>query len=306
MDLKRGESASAAVGSSARDPRPPIRRKEVNMCPRCLSRLWSAIGTGAARFRPALVRPARRRRGAFTLIELLVVIAIIAILAALLFPVFAQAREKARQTMCASNMRQMGLAVTMYREDYDSRNPNEWPWWKAGRFDWDHTFLEVIAPYTKNQQIEACPSASSHIYYSKKDTRPASANVGGNPICYLMNETGWCDGLYIGNEVMDADVTRPSEIIYVGEATGDKEWTNYHIAYTTPKDVNSSTCGHNPLPDQPLALTDLYNTPGADFGKQGFIYVYPARHNGGNNYLYYDGHVKWMNSFLGRNWRVKE
>src|SRR3989442_716208 len=59
----------------------------------------------------------------FTLIELLVVIAIIAILAAILFPVFAQAREKARQTACLSNMKQLSLALEMYRTDYDGRNP---------------------------------------------------------------------------------------------------------------------------------------------------------------------------------------
>src|SRR2546422_4077335 len=91
-------------------------------------------------------------RPAFTLIELLVVIAIIAILAAILFPVFAQAREKARQTMCTSNMRQMGVGLDMYRQDYDSRNPNEWPWWNQGVFNWDHTFLEGISPYTKSQK----------------------------------------------------------------------------------------------------------------------------------------------------------
>jgi prepilin-type N-terminal cleavage/methylation domain-containing protein/prepilin-type processing-associated H-X9-DG protein len=246
-----------------------------------------------------------KRLRAFTLIELLVVIAIIAILAAILFPVFAQAREKARQAMCSSNMRQMGLALTMYREDYDGRGPNEWPWYKERLWDWDHTFLEVISPYTKSQQIAACPSAPSGLYYSKKDTRAKSANSGGNPICFLMNETGWCEGIYMGFEVSDAEVTRPSEIIYVGEVTGDKQWTNFHIAYTTPKEVNSTTCGRNPLLDQPIALTDLYNTPGCDFGKQGFKFVYAPRHNGGNNYLFYDGHVKWMKSFLGSNWRVK-
>ena len=58
--------------------------------------------------------------------------------------------------------------------------------------------------------------------------------------------------------------------------------------------------------DQPIALTDLYNTPGDDFGKEGFVFVFPARHNGGNNYLFYDGHMKWMKSFLGRNWRAKD
>src|SRR5262249_43774876 len=84
----------------------------------------------------------RTAHAAFTLIELLVVIAIIAILAAILFPVFAQAREKARQTMCASNMRQLGLATTMYRQDYDETNTNEWPWHGLSLWDWDHTFLE--------------------------------------------------------------------------------------------------------------------------------------------------------------------
>jgi prepilin-type N-terminal cleavage/methylation domain-containing protein/prepilin-type processing-associated H-X9-DG protein len=247
-----------------------------------------------------------RKPKGFTLIELLIVIAVIAILAAILFPVFAQARDKARQTMCASNMRQIGLALIMYRQDYDEKNPNEWPWAGQQIWDWDHTFLEVISPYTKSQQIAVCPSAQSGLYYSKKDTRPRSMNQGGNPIGYFMNETGWCDGLYMGLEIPDALVPRPSEIIFVGEGTGDKEWNTFHIAYTVPKDVRSTTCGHNPQFDQPIALTDLYNTPGDDFGLQGFKIVYPARHSGGNNYVFYDGHVKWMKSFLGRHWRVKE
>ena len=97
-----------------------------------------------------------------------------------------------------------------------------------------------------------------------------------------------------------------SDIIFIGEGTGDKEWNTFHIAYTTPKDVRSTTCGHNPLPNQPIALTDLYNTPGDDFGGQGFKIIYSPRHNGGNNYVFYDGHVRWMRSFLGINWRVKE
>ncbi len=270
----------------------------------------SFLASRAFSIRYRFLSPASRGKvggGGFTLIELLVVIAIIAILAAILFPVFAQAREKARQTMCASNIRQMGLALIMYREDYDGRSPNEWPWYKQSLFDWDHTFLEVVSPYTKSQQIAACPSAPSGLYFSKKDARAGKTNQGGNPICYLMNETGWCDGAnqYMGFEISDAEVDRPSEIIFVGESASDKEWTNFHIAYTTAKDVNSSTCGHNPLPDQPLALTDLYNTPGADWGKQGFKIVYPARHTSGNNYLFYDGHVKWMKTFLGRNWRLK-
>ena len=76
-----------------------------------------------------------RRRG-FTLIELLVVIAIIAILAAILFPVFAQAREAARKTSCVSNMWQVGIAFTMYTQDYDECYP-----WAGFQPGWDHHHL---------------------------------------------------------------------------------------------------------------------------------------------------------------------
>ncbi len=116
----------------------------------------------------------RKRRGGlgFTLIELLVVIAIIAILAAILFPVFAQARESARTTSCLSNEKQLVLAVLMYVQDYDERfttpvynmsnsDPNrgrpDRPWgpWKQQSFGWD----KLVLPYVKNVQIFKCPSA---------------------------------------------------------------------------------------------------------------------------------------------------
>lgn len=111
-----------------------------------------------------------KRRSGFTLIELLVVIAIIAILAAILFPVFAQAREKARQAACMSNLKQIGLAFAQYIQDYDGLLPDRrdlklslpggWkPWnsWPASdpRTGWA---LIVMEPYTKNDDIWACPS----------------------------------------------------------------------------------------------------------------------------------------------------
>jgi prepilin-type N-terminal cleavage/methylation domain-containing protein/prepilin-type processing-associated H-X9-DG protein len=97
----------------------------------------------------------RRPRRGFTLIELLVVIAIIAILAAILFPVFAQAREKARQASCQSNLKQYATATAMYVQDYDEMFP------MASYLDGRcvATFYSVVQPYVKNHAITQCPSA---------------------------------------------------------------------------------------------------------------------------------------------------
>ncbi len=99
------------------------------------------------------------RRGAFTLIELLVVIAIIAILAAILFPVFARAREKARQASCQSNLKQIALAFKMYITDYDQRYPKAW--WQGCTVvggGADTNWRDVIYPYIMNSQLYECPS----------------------------------------------------------------------------------------------------------------------------------------------------
>src|SRR5688500_14415836 len=113
----------------------------------------------------------RARRLGFTLIELLVVIAIIAILAAILFPVFAKAREAARKASCISNLKQIGSAVMMYSQDYDETMPSVpfanspaglWgsPAWND--YGWGYIFT-LMDPYTKNTGIYACPSAPRNL-----------------------------------------------------------------------------------------------------------------------------------------------
>jgi prepilin-type N-terminal cleavage/methylation domain-containing protein/prepilin-type processing-associated H-X9-DG protein len=104
--------------------------------------------------------PGARTRRAFTLIELLVVIAIIAILAAILFPVFAQAREKARGSSCLSNLKQLGLAITMYVQDNDGYPMMSSPPTAVPRTRWP----DYIYPYVKNEQIFRCPSAPLEIF----------------------------------------------------------------------------------------------------------------------------------------------
>jgi prepilin-type N-terminal cleavage/methylation domain-containing protein/prepilin-type processing-associated H-X9-DG protein len=111
-----------------------------------------------------------RFRVGFTLIELLVVIAIIAILAAILFPVFSQARDKARQTSCLSNAKQVGLAVLQYTQDYDEKYPsNHWG-----------IYLILVQPYMRNLEMWRCPSYSG-VYTVR--------------ICFWVNNAAGCSNI---------------------------------------------------------------------------------------------------------------
>ncbi|HCU36770.1 MAG TPA: hypothetical protein DGT21_15370 [Armatimonadetes bacterium] len=119
-----------------------------------------------------------KHRG-FTLIELLVVIAIIAILAAILFPVFARAREKARQSSCLSNLKQLGLGVIMYSQDYDERLPMA----IAGTPPTITAFTELIDPYLKNTQIWQCPSKPASVVLTNIGKANISYSVDvGTPV----------------------------------------------------------------------------------------------------------------------------
>jgi prepilin-type N-terminal cleavage/methylation domain-containing protein/prepilin-type processing-associated H-X9-DG protein len=146
----------------------------------------------------------RNHRRGFTLIELLVVIAVIAILTALLFPVLAQAREKARQTACLSNMKQMGLATTLYAQDWDEVPP---PGIAVERFADPGTpanWLGAIVPYARSRAIFVCP-----------DSRKPPSDPGARPCTAL-----GC-GSYAANAVVAGRplsvVPDPAQIVYLQE-----------------------------------------------------------------------------------------
>jgi prepilin-type N-terminal cleavage/methylation domain-containing protein len=151
------------------------------------------------------------RRNGFTLIELLVVIAIIAILAAILFPVFAQAREKARQTQCLSNMRQMGLAVQMYLQDFDERFPLDSHTGSGASWTW----LFTLEPYTKTRLLYRCPSDPSTNWERPRPGQrtPRRVSYGTN---FWMLPALWGEQDCLGYNSL-ASIVSPANTIYIAE-----------------------------------------------------------------------------------------
>ncbi len=226
-----------------------------------------------------------RRRG-FTLIELLVVIAIIAILAAILFPVFARAREAARATSCKSNLKQLITGIQMYVQDYDENLPFNYHyetgqaqlWW------WE----DDIQPYIKNWNAFLCPSASPHVAYNYR--RPLTGpnplvsdykagvvhnwpvapwNLSGSP---MIN----CAGGPCQPRSM-AVIEDVSGTIQLVDSRAGEIW-NYA---TTDACINAGLSGCDPNP----------------FNQK--------RHNDGFNAAFADGHVKWVKNSKPGDWTIK-
>jgi len=166
-------------------------------------------------------------KSAFTLIELLVVIAIIAILAAILFPVFAQAREKARQSSCLSNQKQIGLAVMQYIQDYDETFPRmKLAVTPAPRQSWaTYTWQDAVGPYVKNGTIS--------VTWASTNNTPVTLTAGGIWLCpsqpdgdarniyggtdTIFTEENYGNGSGPISPTTQAQITRPSEVVLISE-----------------------------------------------------------------------------------------
>ncbi len=223
---------------------------------------------------------------AFTLIELLVVIAIIAILAAILFPVFAQAREKARQTSCLSNMKQVGLGLLMYVQDYDENYPRADYWdsrpplnpaasgtfaARVNHYKWPAWVL----PYTKNVNIFRCPSRTrDQIAWDqngeyKGDGYALNLSVSGRPLSPSGENPSFLGGTLAGLQTpadtwVLMELRNQISFSYVSSsgvlwpAALRESWTAYLM---------------------PNGVPDKLNAP----------------HSDGLTFSYADGHSKWMN-----------
>ena len=173
-----------------------------------------------------------KRAKGFTLIELLVVIAIIAILTAILFPVFARARENARRASCQSNLKQIGLGLLQYVQDYDEKYPGEGyadPTAAADVSGWAYT----IQPYVKSEQLFQCPSETSMPFNGAPTSLQIRAANAGFTDYYYNFQVGTANA---------ASVAYPANTVLLGDGTGSLAGANYNRTKTD--DVGSGSLRH--------------------------------------------------------------
>jgi len=247
--------------------------------------------------------PSRNRLTGFTLIELLVVIAIIAILAAILFPVFAQAREKARQTSCTSNCKQWATGILMYVQDYDEQfcmgygalGPTWWtqsngvpyvgdtPWnWRSNSAGSQLVYGEYwgnsVQPYIKNLQVILCPSASTPLDLGGVQ----GAGLPGPQNCSLTY-----NGLLQSYPLAGVNVPAQLPLMHEGHGKG------YLKGFEAPNPFLKCATAGMPCVYKPnLGGGCSPAANGTSSGWFGFIGT-ASVHSGGNVFTYADGHVKW-------------
>ena len=225
----------------------------------------------------------QKTRSAFTLIELLVVIAIIAILAAILFPVFARARENARRSSCQSNLKQIGLGIIQYQQDYDEKFPLAM---QQAPGDIVRGWSAQIQPYTKSLQILQCPS------------EPNPSNDGTNP-----QSNGYTDYWYNASLSWNGDTAAPNYASAVSSAS---------LLFPTLTVMNGDGGGNNStysalrLNGNSCTSRENFASPAPPAGPGLATAVCNAgyRHLEGMNLSYTDGHVKWSKANQGSSGKI--
>ncbi|BCM91758.1 hypothetical protein IAD21_03633 [Abditibacteriota bacterium] len=216
------------------------------------------------------------KRKGFTLIELLVVIAIIAILAAILFPVFARARENARRSSCQSNLKQIGLGLFQYTQDYDERLPGSWitnvndPAYSR--------WMDVTQPYLKSTQIFNCPSDSVNKPFVTANSFPITGRTATQLGSYGMNISYWDNAdAYQGlqDNIAISRIASTATTVFAADAGNN---VNGEIAWQNVADTND-----------PNFIKNTANPPSLGLGAPAL-----ARHLETINTLFCDGHVKSM------------
>lgn len=232
----------------------------------------------------------RRRNQGFTLIELLVVIAIISILAAILFPVFARARENARKAACMSNLKQIGLGVMMYTQDYDETFP-------AAEMMNNPTAMwyQVIDPYVKSKQVFVCPTAGKTSFSGSYGWNLMGTGIGAstfNGFGYRSDDTNNINNWRTpsGGALKLAAIDEPSTTIVITDPASNGYANNGLFAN------GGANIGFMPV---------LHGGQVGPFSG-GTVAVAAG---GGGNYLFADGHVKFLNasqSFCSNKWNVNK
>lgn len=248
------------------------------------------------------------QRKAFTLIELLVVIAIIAILAAILFPVFAQAKEAAKKTQCLSNSKQLCLGILMYQNDYDDVYPAgtlAWTQWDGEGGDGWHTWGSTVLPYLKSVGVFACPGDSMGGKVDPKTTWAGimmSYSVNGLMVPWQPNEgDNHCKGLMCevstatgGKVVNGGSVNQPAAVVLLAESrSSDMSAAGAQINYSAG--FGGIITGYQyfentQVPNQ-CGTVNATTTCGAfPYGINGAVSV----HGTVGNFAFADGHSKSM------------
>jgi prepilin-type N-terminal cleavage/methylation domain-containing protein/prepilin-type processing-associated H-X9-DG protein len=233
----------------------------------------------------------RIRQAGFTLVELLVVIGIIAVLAAFLFPVFAQAREKARQATCTSNLKQLGSAVIMYVQDYDETFPCVPDWTQPANpsVDWGPNngvyadLYVLLQPYVKNYRVFYCPDRKRFVVQSGDFSKPG-------PDTYQVWGYGynWSSG-YGPPENKNSQWNRGDGCVGPQEGRLLRGHPFSMVAHPATFPILGDT-GDTPRQTLHAACYDVRTNPSSGFNAD---LPSGARHASGNIFVFADGHAKW-------------